>query len=127
MPFGAVRNSGQACSLKTRLLVPRSRKNEIIDAVVSVVESMTVGDPADPDTHTGPMASKRQQARVASFIERGLAEGGRPVLGGAGTPPALNRGWFVRPTIFADVAPGATIAQVEIWSRTLCLCVRRRR
>jgi aldehyde dehydrogenase (NAD+) len=112
---GSFRNSGQVCSLKTRVLISRRRRDELIDAMSALLDTMPVGDPSDPKTMIGPMVSKRQMERVSGYIELGIAEGARLAKGGAGRPQGLNKGWFVQPTLFADVDPYAAIAQEEIF------------
>ena len=111
---GSFRNSGQVCSLKTRILVPRTREAEFLDAFTSVVDSMPVGDPADPDTQIGPLVSARQRDRVEGYIAAGRSEGARVLLGGR-RPAGLGDGWFVEPTVFAGVDRAMTIAQEEIF------------
>ncbi|MFD5125236.1 aldehyde dehydrogenase [Streptomyces sp. NPDC058385] len=111
---GSFRNSGQVCSLKTRIVVPRSREAEFLDAFEAVVSSMPVGDPKDPGTQIGPLVSARQRERVEGYIEAGRAQGARVVLGG-GRPANLPEGFFVEPTVFAGVDPSMTIAQEEIF------------
>lgn len=117
--MGSFRNSGQICSLKTRIVVSRRREPELLDNLVRLVESMPVGDPFDPATQIGPMVSARQRDRVTRYIEIGTAEGARLVQGGPGYPEGLNHGWFVRPTVFSGVDPSATIAQEEIFGPVL--------
>jgi aldehyde dehydrogenase (NAD+) len=112
--IGSFRNTGQVCSLKTRVVVPRAREAEFLDAFTAVVSSMPVGDPRDPDTQLGPLVSERQRSRVEGYIEAGRAQGARVVVGG-GRPAGLDDGWFVEPTIFAGVDPAMTIAQEEIF------------
>lgn len=112
--LGAFRNSGQVCSLKTRLVVPESRHAEFLDRLEALVDAMPVGDPRDEATHIGPLVSERQRARVEGYIDAGKSEGARLVCGG-GRPAGLDRGWFVEPTVFTDVRPEATIAQEEIF------------
>jgi aldehyde dehydrogenase (NAD+) len=112
--LGAFRNSGQICSLKTRLVVPQSRHAEFLDRLEALVDSMPVGDPHDEATHIGPLVSERQRARVEGYIKAGKSEGARLVCGG-GRPSGLDRGWFVEPTVFSDVRADATIAQEEIF------------
>ncbi len=112
--LGSFRNNGQICSLKTRVLVPRARQPELLERLTALVQSMPIGDPRDPGTHIGPLVTARQRARVEHFIEAGISEGARLVTGG-GRPAGLDRGWFVEPTVFADVDPDATIAQEEIF------------
>ncbi|HEX3705919.1 MAG TPA: aldehyde dehydrogenase family protein, partial [Mycobacteriales bacterium] len=118
--IGSFRNSGQVCSLKTRVVVPRSREREFLEAFEAVVVSMPVGDPTDPDTQIGPLVSERQRTRVESYIRTGRSEGARVVVGG-GRPAGLTSGYFVEPTIFADVDPSMTIAQEEIFGPVLCV------
>ena len=112
--LNSLRNTGQVCSNKTRVLVSRRRRDAFLDAFAQMVATMPVGDPTDPATQIGPLVSARQRDRVEAYIAKGKAEGGRLVTGG-GRPKGLDRGWFVEPTIFADVAPDATIAQEEIF------------
>lgn len=113
----SLRNGGQACSAKTRLVVSRKRKNELVERLVAVVESLSVGDPFDPSTKIGPMVTSRQRAIVEGFIDSGKAEGATLVSGG--TRPDFDRGWFVQPTVFTDVHPDMQIAQEEIFGPVL--------
>ena len=119
--LGSLRNSGQVCSLKTRILVSRKRRDEVLDAFVGLLDSMPVGDPNDPATQIGPMVSRRQMERVSGYIATGQAEGAKTVHGGSGRPDGLNHGWFVRPTLFADVDPMSTIAQEEIFGPVIAV------
>ena len=112
-------NSGQTCAAWTRMLVPASRHDEIVELVVAAAGSYGVGDPTDPATRIGPMSSVAQQRRVSGFIDRGIADGATVAFGGAGPVEGLERGAYVRPTIFADVAPDAVIAQEEIFGPVL--------
>jgi acyl-CoA reductase-like NAD-dependent aldehyde dehydrogenase len=112
-------NSGQACVAQTRVLVPRSRYDEYLEALASMVEDLPMGDPADRSVEIGPLVTKRQQGRVRSFIEDGEKEGARLVVGGAGQPAGLDRGWYVQPTLFADVDNGMRIAREEIFGPVL--------
>jgi acyl-CoA reductase-like NAD-dependent aldehyde dehydrogenase len=117
----AYMNGGQTCIAWTRMLVPRSRKDEIVAKVKEVAESFQPGDPMDPATKLGPMVSKVQQDRVRSYIEKGLAEGATLVTGGADQPDGLDKGYFIRPTVFADVTNDMTIAQEEIFGPVLSI------
>ncbi|MFI1287895.1 aldehyde dehydrogenase [Streptomyces sp. NPDC020792] len=116
-------NNGEACVAHTRILAPRSRYDEVVDAIAAMMRGVTVGDPMDPDTWIGPMVKQAQQQRVQSCIEAGIAEGARLVLGGPGAPdtPGLEKGFYVRPTLFADVANTMRIAQEEIFGPVLAV------
>jgi acyl-CoA reductase-like NAD-dependent aldehyde dehydrogenase len=116
----ALRNSGQVCSLKTRLLVSQRRHGELVDRLIALLDSMPVGDPRDPATQIGPMVSERQRDRVEDYIRVGRAEGAEIVVGG-GRPRGLDRGWFVEPTIFRSVRPDMRIAQEEIFGPVLAV------
>lgn len=112
-------NSGQTCAAWTRMLVPASRHDEIVELAVAAAGSYVVGDPTNPATRIGPMSSAAQQGRVSGYIDRGIADGATVAFGGAGPVEGLDRGAYVRPTIFADVAPDAVIAQEEIFGPVL--------
>jgi betaine-aldehyde dehydrogenase len=111
-------NNGQACGGQTRILVPRSRYGEIVDALASTVKALNVGDPSDPTMDIGPLVSRRQRERVEGYIEAGKRDGAKAVVGG-GRPAALSRGWFVEPTLFADVSNSMKIAREEIFGPVL--------
>ncbi|MEJ8278182.1 aldehyde dehydrogenase [Pseudonocardia spirodelae] len=111
-------NNGQTCFLGTRILAPRSRYAEVVEVFSAFAGSMTVGDSLDPGTQIGPMASERQRDRVEGYIAKGRAEGGRVTVGG-GRPTDRAAGWFVEPTVFADVDNNATISQEEIFGPVL--------
>lgn len=111
---GSLRNSGQVCSNKTRIVVSRRRQAEFVEAFAAMMAAMPVGNPMDPATQIGPLVAARQRDRVEGYIAKGRAEGARLVLGG-GRPSGLNRGWFVEPTLFDNVDPDSTIAQEEIF------------
>lgn len=115
LKFLSVMNSGQACVAQTRVLVPRSRQAELVDAIAEGIGGMRVGDPMDPATEIGPMVAQRQQERVQKYIALGQEEGARLVAGGVGMPDGLDHGWYVRPTVFADVDNRMRIAQEEIF------------
>lgn len=119
--FGAtMANSGQTCWLSTRVLIPRSRYESMVDSVADLVGSLHVGDPFDDATQVGPLVSAGQRARVESYIDKGMADGARVIVGG-GRPGGLERGWFVEPTVFADVDPRTTIAREEIFGPVLAV------
>jgi aldehyde dehydrogenase (NAD+) len=105
-------NNGQTCHNQTRVLAPRDRHDEVVEALRTAIGTLRVGDPADPDTDVGPLISAVQRARVEGYIAKGREEGARLVLGG-GRP--RDRGWFVEPTIFGDVDNAMTIAREEIF------------
>ncbi len=107
--------SGQACNAPTRILAPRSRYAEVVDAVVSTVDGAAFGDPHDPDTFVGPLAASRQRDRVEALVASGIAQGARAVLGGRGRPAGFDRGWYVDKTVFADVDNGMQVAREEIF------------
>ena len=106
--------TGQVCFSLTRVLVPESRKKEVLDAYVGAVSGVKVGDPMDAATQMGPLAMQRQLTRVQGYIQKGKDEGAKIVLGG-GRPKGMDRGWFVEPTVFNDVQTSMTIAKEEIF------------
>jgi aldehyde dehydrogenase (NAD+) len=114
-------NGGQVCGAWPRMLVPASRQDEVVELALAAAAAYVVGDPADEATQIGPMASEQHRRRVNGYIERGLSDGARLVLGGPGRPDGLDKGAYVRPTIFADVAPDAVIAQEEIFGPVLTI------
>ncbi|MDF2444701.1 MAG: aldehyde dehydrogenase [Subtercola sp.] len=116
--FFSLRNSGQVCSLKTRIIVSKRREIELVDRLVDLVESMPVGDPLDEATQIGPMATARQRSVVEGYIEAGRSQGAHVATGG-GRPAGLERGWFVEPTVFSGVKPNDRIAQEEIFGPVL--------
>jgi aldehyde dehydrogenase (NAD+) len=113
-------HGGQGCAITTRLLLPRSRYDEGLAIVKAAFEGWRYGDPTDPANLQGPQISRKQQERVLAYIEQGRREGARLLVGG-GVPAHLPRGFYVEPTLFADVAPDATIAQEEIFGPVLCV------
>ena len=119
LKFTALMNSGQACVAQTRILASRRNYDAVVEALVTAVGGMRVGDPADPTTEIGPMVARRQQDRVTDYIGIGQREGARLVLGGTERPDGLDRGWYVRPTVFADVDNRMRIAQEEIFGPVL--------
>ncbi|MEV7151766.1 aldehyde dehydrogenase [Streptomyces sp. NPDC093084] len=117
--FASLLNNGESCIAQTRVLAPRGRYEEVVTGLKGLVESLKVGDPADPDTFIGPMIRRDQQQRVRDYIEAGIAEGARLVTGGPGIPPGLERGNYVTPTVFADVDNSMRIAREEIFGPVL--------
>jgi aldehyde dehydrogenase (NAD+) len=111
-------NNGQTCYAGTRILAPRSRYAEVVDIFAAFASSLPVGDALDPATLIGPLVAERQRDRVERYIAKGISDGARLVTGG-GRPAGLDAGWFVEPTIFADVDNGSTIAQEEIFGPVL--------
>ncbi|WP_083410581.1 aldehyde dehydrogenase [Mycolicibacterium rutilum] len=111
-------NSGQICNALTRILIPAGR-TDFVDALAAEMSSLVVGDPTDAATQVGPLVARRQQQRVRGYIEAGVAEGARPVVGGTDMPDGIDRGWFVRPTLFADATNTMTIAREEIFGPVL--------
>ncbi len=116
----ALMNNGEACVAQTRILAPRARYDEVVDAVAEAVKGTTVGDPADPSIVVGPLVAERQRERVLGYIEKGRSEGAKLAVGG-GRPAGLDRGWFVEPTLFVDVENKMTIAQEEIFGPVLAV------
>ena len=112
-------NSGQICNALTRILVPAKRSSEFVDALANELAAIVIGDPADPATQMGPLVARRQQARVRDYIRAGEQEGARLVVGGAESPEGLERGWYVRPTLFSDADNSMTIAREEIFGPVL--------
>ena len=118
--FSGVMNAGQGCVNQTRILAPRSRYDEVVDAVSTFVQALPVGLPSDPAVQIGPLISEKQRTRVEGYIAKGIEEGARLVCGG-GRPEGLDNGFFVQPTVFADVDNKMTIAQEEIFGPVLSI------
>ena len=114
-------NSGQTCSALTRMLVPRSRLPEAEQIAAAVAEHFTPGDPFAQGTLLGPLVSDTQRERVRGYIRKGQEEGAKLLTGGEEPPEGLERGYFVRPTVFSEVKPEMTIAQEEIFGPVLVL------
>ncbi|MGC2478992.1 MAG: aldehyde dehydrogenase family protein [Candidatus Sulfotelmatobacter sp.] len=115
------RNTGQSCNAPTRMLVPRARMAEVIAAARQASETTKVGDPLSEDTGVGPLASKAQFDKVQRLINKGIEEGAKLIAGGTGRPEGINKGYFVKPTVFADVSNDMTIAREEIFGPVLCI------
>lgn len=118
--FSGIMNTGQACVAQTRILAPRSRYEEVVEAVKNFVGALPVGLPDDPAAQIGALISEKQRERVEGYIATGLEEGARLVCGG-GRPEGLDSGYFVQPTVFADVDNSMTIAQEEIFGPVLSI------
>ncbi len=114
-------NSGQSCLAQSRMLVPRSKLSEVEALAVAAAESFTPGDPLEPGTRLGPLASEVQRQRVWDHIGRAEAEGASLLTGGKGTPEGLDRGFFVRPTVFTGVQSQMAIAQEEVFGPVLSI------
>jgi aldehyde dehydrogenase (NAD+) len=116
-------NNGQACVAQTRILVSERRHDEVVDALADMMSGLHVGDPSDEATDVGPLVAQRQQHRVQDYIRSGVKEGARIVLGGEDAPS--ERGWYVRPTLFADVTNDMRIAREEIFGPVLSVLTYR--
>ena len=114
-------NTGQSCNAPTRLLVPESKLAEVEALAQKIAASVVVGDPSSPTTNMGPVVSKIQYERVQSYIEKGIAEGAKLLVGGPGRPEGLTKGYYVRPTIFSNVRNDMTIAREEIFGPVLTI------
>jgi len=119
VPTACMLNSGQTCYSGTRILAPKSRYGEVVDALAGFAKSLKVGDALDPGTQVGPMASSAHRDRVESYIAIGKQEA--KLAAGGGRPQSTNHGWFVEPTIFADVDNSSRIAQEEIFGPVLAV------
>ncbi|MGV9797371.1 aldehyde dehydrogenase family protein [Mycobacterium sp. NPDC003449] len=119
LKLASLANNGQACAAQTRILASRERYDEVVDALAAMVDGLTVGDPADPATEVGPLATERQHRRVQKYITLGQEEGARVVVGGNGRPEGQKRGWYIRPTVFADASNDMRIAREEIFGPVL--------
>ena len=118
--IGALMHSGQGCALATRMLVPRSHYDKAVEVATATFGALSVGNPADPNTFCGPLVSAKQRDRVLNYIEIAKRDGGRVTVGG-GVPEGLDRGYFVAPTVVADVAPNHTIFQEEVFGPVLSI------
>ena len=114
-------NSGQTCVAHSRLVVPRARQAEVLERVVAALVDWPLGEPNDPTTRLGPVATGRQFERVNGFITAARAAGARLVAGGEGRAPGMARGWYVAPTVFGDVTPTMALAQQEVFGPVLAV------
>jgi aldehyde dehydrogenase (NAD+) len=115
------RNTGQSCDAPTRMLVPKAKMPAAIVAAKQAAEATKAGNPLSEETHIGPLAGKAQFAKVERLINKGLEEGATLVAGGLGKPDGVAKGYFVKPTVFADVRNDMTIAREEIFGPVLCM------
>jgi aldehyde dehydrogenase (NAD+) len=118
---GCMRNSGQSCNAPTRMLVASSVYEQAVDIAARVAAGLKVGDPNDCETFLGPVAGKKQYETVLEYIRGGVAEGARLVAGGPERPPGLDRGYYIKPTVFADVKSTMRIAREEIFGPVLVI------
>ena len=116
-----MRNSGQSCNAPTRMFVPADRHDEAKQVAKEVAEKLKVGVPSSDESWLGPVVSETQYNKVQRLIEAGIAEGAELVTGGPGRPEGLNRGYYVRPTVFAGVTDEMTIAREEIFGPVLSI------
>lgn len=114
-------NTGQSCSAATRMLVPADREAEVVELAAKAAATYKVGAPADPDTVLGPLVSEAQFDKVQRLIQIGIEEGAELVCGGPGRPEGLERGYYVKPTVFAGVTSDMAIAQEEIFGPVLVI------
>ncbi len=121
LKFASLMNNGQACVAQTRVLASRDRYDEVVDALAGMVGSLTVGDPHEPATEVGPLVAERHQERVENYVALGQEEGAKVVVGGNGRPAGLERGWYVKPTLFSGVDNTMRIAQEEIFGPVLAV------
>jgi aldehyde dehydrogenase (NAD+) len=117
LKMASLMNNGQACVAQTRILVSENKHDEVVDALADMMTNLKVGDPAEDTTDVGPLVAQRQQSRVQGYIQAGLDEGARIVLGGTDTPH--DRGWYVQPTLFTDATNDMKIARDEIFGPVL--------
>tara|TARA_R110000824_G_scaffold390760_2_gene587372 strand:+ start:37034 stop:38461 length:1428 start_codon:yes stop_codon:yes gene_type:complete len=119
--IGMMSNSGQSCNAPTRMLVPAARQDEAIAIAKAAAESIKVGDPTAEGTTMGPVVSDVQFDKIQGLIQKGIEEGATLVTGGTGRPEGLNKGYYVRPTVFANVSNDMTIAREEIFGPVLSI------
>ncbi len=118
---GMMLNCGQTCTALTRMIVPRSRQDEVVDLAVAALAALSMGDPNSDDNFLGPVVSRSQKDSVQDYIRLGIEEGARLVAGGPDDPDGYDIGFYVQPTIFADVDNSMRIAQEEIFGPVLCI------
>jgi aldehyde dehydrogenase (NAD+) len=118
---GMFANSGQSCNAPSRMLVPERIYEEAVGIAAAVADQIQPGDPREPETRMGPVVSEAQYDKIQGLIEKGIEEGAALVCGGPGKPEGLEKGYFVKPTIFRDVSNDMTIAREEIFGPVLCM------
>jgi betaine-aldehyde dehydrogenase len=121
LKFASLMNNGQACVAQTRILASRDRHDEVVDALSEMVGALAVGDPQDEATEVGPLVAERQQERVEKYIALGQEEGAKVSIGGSGRPSGLEKGWYVKPTVFSSVDNSMRIAREEIFGPVLAV------
>ena len=121
LKFASLMNNGQACVAQTRILASRDRYDEVVDAVSGMVGGLAVGDPENEATEVGPLVAERQQERVEKYIAVGQEEGAKVAVGGNGRPSGLEKGWYVKPTVFSGVDNSMRIAREEIFGPVLAV------
>jgi len=119
--FGTFMNTGQSCNAPTRMLVPQDRMDEAAEVAKAAAEKVRIGDPTDESTQMGPLVSQAQFDKVQALIQKGIDEGAKLVAGGVGRPDGLEKGYFVKPTVFSHVTNDMTIAREEIFGPVLVL------
>ncbi len=119
--IGMMLNCGQTCTALTRMIVPRSRQQEVVDLAVAALATLAMGDPLTDGNFLGPVVSAAQKRTVQGYVRTGIEEGARVVAGGAEDPEGFDTGFYVQPTIFADVVNSMVIAQEEIFGPVLCI------
>lgn len=119
--IGMMLNCGQTCTALTRMIVPRSRQQEVVDLAVGALATLAMGDPLSDGNFLGPVVSAAQKRTVQGYVRTGIEEGARVVAGGADDPEGFDTGFYVQPTIFADVVNSMVIAQEEIFGPVLCI------
>jgi acyl-CoA reductase-like NAD-dependent aldehyde dehydrogenase len=112
-------HAGQGCAIPTRMLLPRSRYDEGVAILKGMYEGIAPGDPQDPGTLCGPVISAKQRERVLSYIQKGIDEGAKLLVGGTDAPAGRDKGFWVKPTLFVDVANSMTVAREEIFGPVL--------
>ena len=114
-------NTGQSCNAPSRMLVQRGIYDKAVEIAAQVADGIKVGNALEEGSHIGPVVNKRQWDQIQGYIQKGIDEGARLVAGGPGLPEGFNRGFYVKPTVFADVVPGMTIEREEIFGPVLCM------